>query len=105
NERAQGVIAELNVIKSVVDQYNKLETEQQELEMMLELVEEEQDEDMAAELVVGIETLSSKLSEFELQLLLNQPYDRLNAILELHPGAGGTESQDWGMMLYRMYTR
>lgn len=105
NERAQGIISELNAIKSVVEEYYKLETEQQDLEMMLELVEEEQDEDMAAELVAGVETLANKLSDFELQLLLNQPYDRLNAIVELHPGAGGTESQDWGMMLYRMYTR
>lgn len=105
NDRAQGIISELNAIKSVVEQYNKLHNEQEELEMMLELVEEEQDEDMAGELVQGVEALSNKLSDFELQLLLNQPYDRLNAIVELHPGAGGTESQDWGMMLYRMYTR
>ena len=49
--------------------------------------------------------LLAKVSAFELQLLLNQPYDKLNAILELHPGAGGTESQDWAQMLYRMYTR
>lgn len=105
NDRAQSIISELNAVKSVVEQYNKLHNEQQELEMMLELVEEEQDEEMASELVTGITALSNKLSDFELQLLLNQPYDRLNAIVELHPGAGGTESQDWGMMLYRMYTR
>ena len=42
---------------------------------------------------------------YELQLLLSEPYDKNNAILELHPGAGGTESQDWGSMLFRMYTR
>lgn len=105
NDRAQGIISELNAIKSVVEQYNKMHSEQEELEMMLELVEEEQDEEMVGELVQGVEALSNKLSDFELQLLLSQPYDRLNAIVELHPGAGGTESQDWGMMLYRMYTR
>ena len=49
--------------------------------------------------------VSKKLETFELQLLLNQPYDKLNAILELHPGAGGTESQDWAEMLLRMYRR
>jgi len=105
NDRAQSIISELNAVKSVVEQYTKLHDEQQDLEMMLELVEEEQDEEMAAELTEGVAVLSGKLSDFELQLLLNQPYDRLNAIVELHPGAGGTESQDWGMMLYRMYTR
>jgi len=105
NMRAQGVIAELNAVKSVVEDYNSFETSHQELSMIMELVEEDEDEDMVAELTQGLATLQSKLSDYELQLLLNQPYDRLNAILELHPGAGGTESQDWGLMLYRMYTR
>lgn len=105
NERAQGIIAELNAIKSTVEEYQRLETDQQDLELMLELVEEEQDEDMAVELTDGVQSLLAKVESFELQLLLNQPYDKLNAIVELHPGAGGTESQDWGMMLYRMYTR
>ncbi|MDV2687054.1 PCRF domain-containing protein, partial [Alkalihalophilus lindianensis] len=49
--------------------------------------------------------LSDRLNHFELQLLLSGEYDKNNAILELHPGAGGTESQDWGAMLLRMYTR
>ncbi len=105
NERAQGVISELNAVKSVVEQYEKLSGEQEELGMMLELAEEEEDQSLEAELVEGVAALLTKVSDFELQLLLNQPYDRLNAILELHPGAGGTESQDWGLMLYRMYTR
>ncbi|MGO4547461.1 peptide chain release factor 2 [Paenibacillus sp. 2TAB23] len=105
NEKAQGVIAELNAVKSVVDHYDGLNGEQEDLQMMLELAEEESDESLAADVVSGVEKLMRKISEFELQLLLNQPYDKLNAILELHPGAGGTESQDWGLMLYRMYTR
>lgn len=105
NERAQSIIAELNAIKSSVDQYAKLEIQQQDFEVMLELVEDEQDEEMGAELAQSIEQLLEAVGQFELQLLLNQPYDKLNAILELHPGAGGTESQDWGLMLYRMYTR
>lgn len=105
NERAQKLIAELNAVKSVVDQYGKLNAELEDLETMLELAEEEGDESLEAEVADGIQALARRLDDFELQLLLNQPYDRLNAILELHPGAGGTESQDWGQMLYRMYTR
>jgi len=105
NDYAQGIIVELNGVKSIVEEYTGLETEQQDLEMMLELVQEEEDESMVTDLTVGVDKLYDKISSFELQLLLNQPYDRLNAILELHPGAGGTESQDWGLMLYRMYTR
>ncbi|MFC3342760.1 peptide chain release factor 2 [Paenibacillus abyssi] len=105
NEKAQGIIAELNGIKSVVEQYEKLQTEHEDLQMMLELAEEEDDEEMGAELTGSVSELVRKVENFELQLLLNQPYDKLNAIVELHPGAGGTESQDWGSMLYRMYTR
>ncbi|GKU76788.1 peptide chain release factor 2 [Paenibacillus sp. L3-i20] len=105
NERAQGVISELNAVKSVVEQYERLYNDHEELQMMLELAEEEEDESLEQELTSGVKTLLGKISDFELQLLLNQPYDRLNAIVELHPGAGGTESQDWGLMLYRMYTR
>ena len=52
-----------------------------------------------------IVALVQKMNDFELQLLLSEEYDKNNAILELHPGAGGTESQDWGSMLLRMYTR
>ncbi|RCW44803.1 peptide chain release factor 2 [Paenibacillus prosopidis] len=105
NEKAQSVISELNAVKSVVEQYERLNSEQEELQMLLELAEEENDESLQADVVSGVQELLRKVSEFELQLLLNQPYDKLNAILELHPGAGGTESQDWGLMLYRMYTR
>lgn len=105
NERAQGIISEMNAIKSVVDQYMGLTQEQEDMETMLLLAEEEQDESLAGDIADGVQALVAKVESFELQLLLNQPYDKLDAILELHPGAGGTESQDWAQMLYRMYTR
>lgn len=105
NDRAQSIISEVNAIKSTVEEYERLNSEHEDIAMLLELAEEEGDESLEADVVEGVQALSSKLSDFELQLLLNQPYDRLNAIVELHPGAGGTESQDWGLMLYRMYTR
>lgn len=105
NDKAQGIIGELNAVKSVVEQYEKFASEQEDLQTMLELAEEEADESLEAELTQGVSKLVNEIGAFELQLLLNQPYDKLNAILELHPGAGGTESQDWAQMLYRMYTR
>ncbi|WP_143088734.1 peptide chain release factor 2 [Paenibacillus algorifonticola] len=105
NDKAQNVISEMNAVKSVVDQYLRLNGEMEDLQTMLELAEEEQDETLEPELLEGTSQLLRKLNDFELTLLLNQPYDKLNAIVELHPGAGGTESQDWGQMLYRMYTR
>ncbi|MEW4372662.1 peptide chain release factor 2 [Paenibacillus kandeliae] len=105
NESAQAVIAEMNAVKGSVDQYNKLQQEYDDVSLMAELADEENDAELAAEVTTGVAALVKKVEEFELQLLLNEPYDKLNAILELHPGAGGTESQDWGSMLLRMYTR
>lgn len=105
NEKAQSVIADMNAVKSIVDQYEKLHQEHEDASMMAELADEEGDEELALEVAGTIKEISSKVEAFELQLLLNQPYDKMNAILELHPGAGGTESQDWGQMLLRMYTR
>jgi peptide chain release factor 2 len=75
------------------------------LEVTHELVKEEYDEELKQELEREVRTLLQSMNEFELQQLLSDPYDKNNAILELHPGAGGTESQDWGSMLLRMYTR
>ncbi len=105
NEKAQSVIAEMNAVKSSVDEYEKLQQEYDDASMMAELADEEGDESLAAEIAEAVESLMKKLDDFELKLLLSQPYDKMNAILELHPGAGGTESQDWGQMLLRMYTR
>ncbi|MCM3701091.1 peptide chain release factor 2 [Paenibacillus macerans] len=105
NEKAQALIAEMNAVKSSVDQYLALQGEYDDIETMAELAEEEGDESLAAEISESVTAMVRKLEDFELGLLLNQPYDKMNAILELHPGAGGTESQDWGQMLLRMYTR
>lgn len=105
NDKAQALIAELNAVKGSVDQYTKLQQDYDDAVMMAELADEEGDDDLAVEIGNSVTAIVSKVEEFELQLLLNQPYDKMNAILELHPGAGGTESQDWGQMLMRMYTR
>ncbi|WP_143093425.1 peptide chain release factor 2 [Parageobacillus thermantarcticus] len=102
---AQTVITEANELKDLVSEFQSLEERYENLEVTYELVKEEPDEDLQKELVTEAKKLAKDFSEFELQLLLNEPYDKNNAILELHPGAGGTESQDWGSMLLRMYTR
>lgn len=102
---AQTIINEANGIKAVVNEYNDLLSTQENLEMTLELLKEEPDEDLQEELGSELEQFQTKMADFELQMLLSEPYDKNNAILELHPGAGGTESQDWGSMLLRMYTR
>lgn len=104
-QAAQGLINEGNALKAIVNEYNDLLDTQENLEMTLELLREEPDEELQQELGSELEQFQAKLADFELQMLLSEPYDRNNAILELHPGAGGTESQDWGSMLLRMYQR
>ncbi|MFB9218878.1 peptide chain release factor 2 [Kurthia sibirica] len=102
---AQVIIGESKALKDVVNEFYGLVDEQENLEMTLELLKEEPDEELQQELTEELAAFRKSVSDFELQLLLSEPYDANNAILELHPGAGGTESQDWGQMLHRMYTR
>ncbi|WP_312473440.1 peptide chain release factor 2 [Neobacillus sp.] len=104
-QTAQTVISEANGLKDQVNEFNELNDSFENLELTYELVKEENDEELRVELEAELQQLTSRLSQFELQLLLSEEYDKNNAILELHPGAGGTESQDWGSMLLRMYTR
>jgi len=105
SQNAQKVISELNALKAIVEEYNDLVEIQENLEMTLELIKEEPDEELQEELGSELKEYTSKLADFELQMLLSEEYDKRNAILELHPGAGGTESQDWGSILLRMYQR
>ncbi|WP_107925330.1 peptide chain release factor 2 [Lysinibacillus parviboronicapiens] len=102
---AQVVINEGNGLKAIVNEYKELVDTHENLDMTLELLREEPDEELQEELGKELVEFQQKIADFELQLLLSGPYDQNNAILELHPGAGGTESQDWGSMLLRMYTR
>lgn len=104
-DKAQKVISEANGLKDQVREFYELNESYENLEVTYELVKEESDAELQAELEEEIGKLMDRLNQFELQLLLSEEYDKNNAILELHPGAGGTESQDWGSMLLRMYTR
>ncbi len=102
---AQVIINESNALKDQVNEFHDLNESFENLELTYELVKEESDAELQEDLENELTELSKRLNQFELQLLLSEEYDKNNAILELHPGAGGTESQDWGSMLLRMYTR
>ena len=104
-DRAQTLIAELNVLKDVVVRYEGLVAQLDDFKITLDLAQEEDDRELFAEADQGARKLEPALDEFELELLLEGEYDKNNAIFELHPGAGGTESQDWASMLLRMYVR
>ncbi|UOQ85197.1 peptide chain release factor 2 [Gracilibacillus salinarum] len=104
-QNAQKVIAEVNGEKELVQAFDKNQEALENADVSYELVKEEEDEELREDLESEVEALSESLNQFELFILLSEPYDKNNAILELHPGAGGTESQDWASMLLRMYTR
>ncbi|EGQ2822840.1 peptide chain release factor 2 [Staphylococcus pseudintermedius] len=104
-ERAQTIIDQNNAIKSVVNNYYEVAETLEEMAATYELLQEEYDDEMKDDLEQEVIGFQTKVDQFELQLLLDGEHDANNAILELHPGAGGTESQDWTNMLLRMYQR
>ena len=102
---AQKVIDESNWLKEKVEQFETINSQYEDAEILYELGKEDDDEEVLTEFIETVSTLSEQVQSFELEMLLNEPYDKNNAILELHPGAGGTESQDWASILLRMYQR
>lgn len=104
-QQAQAVLKENNHLKQQVERMAQLDEQYEDIEVLMELAQEEGDESLYKEATEGVAGLKNRLSDFELELLLSDPYDQNNVILELHPGAGGTEAQDWAEMLLRMYTR
>ncbi|MCI2901269.1 peptide chain release factor 2 [Staphylococcus hominis] len=103
--KAQDVIDKNNALKSIVNGYYELNHKLEDMDATWELLQEEYDDEIKEELEQDIVAFREQIDQFELQLLLDGPHDANNAILELHPGAGGTESQDWASMLLRMYQR
>lgn len=99
------ILAEIKQIKNKVVQYRKTEQETENLIELTELANLDNDEDVVKDIIKSTAKLENEVEKLELQTLLSGKYDKNNAILTLHPGAGGTESQDWAEMLYRMYTR
>lgn len=92
-------------IRSVVDTWRGVERASADLEGLLELAMETGDAEVIAEVQAEYDALQARLDKLEFQVLLSGDYDRSNAILAIHAGAGGTESQDWAAMLLRMYLR
>ncbi len=99
------VLARIKQLKSKCTSFRKIETEIQNMLELTELVELEPDEDVAKDILKNTKKIEKELEKLELETLLSGKYDENNAIVTIHPGAGGTESQDWAEMLYRMYTR
>lgn len=104
-EEANKVNKEATPLKSKVAACEKLYSSLEDLRVLVEMVEEEQDDELFAELKAELDSFETQVKAFHLQTLLSGTYDNTNAIISLHAGAGGTEAQDWAQMLMRMYTR
>ncbi len=92
-------------LQAAVDSWERIKHEFDELALLFELAVEEEDEDTASEVEVGLEEVEKGVHHLEFQRMLGGKNDRNNAFVTLHPGAGGTEAQDWAQMLMRMYLR
>jgi peptide chain release factor 2 len=105
SQSAQAVMRRIAEAREQVETWRRIETKARELLQLLELAEAEADTDLAEAVARDAGALASQLEEMELELALSGEYDRRDAILAIHAGAGGTDSQDWAEMLLRMYLR
>lgn len=106
-DKSESVISELNALKRMINEVSSLKDKiDNNLEIITSLsTEEVPDSEFLSLVEEEIKPIENELSHLETEMLLNGPYDKLGAIMEIHSGAGGTEACDWADMLYRMYTR
>ncbi len=104
-ETAERIIQEVNLHRRWVEAWQRLEDQRSDLMVLYELSVEEDDGEVMAEVETELKTLEKGVEELEFQNMLSDRDDEKNAILTIHPGAGGTESADWAQMLLRMYMR
>ena len=104
-DRSQKVQKRMKQLQQKCEKYEKLQSTWEDLMVICEMALEENDDSMLGELETDYAKLESELEAMRLSTLLSGEYDANNVILSIHPGAGGTEAQDWAQMLYRMYTR
>ncbi len=104
-EKSQKILQRTGKLKNTVESYDGLCSSYEDLGVLIEMGDEEQDLSLVDEIVATLEEFEKGLASLRLQTLLTGEYDKNNAILTFHAGAGGTEAMDWVSMLVRMYTR
>ena len=105
NPESNKIYSKIKILKEKINSYEKNYNEAMNLKELNELLMIEFDESLKKELLSNTKKLEKNIEELKIATLLSEKYDQNNAILTLHPGAGGTESQDWVQMLYRMYLK
>ena len=103
--RSSKILKETKQLKDTVEEYDSLVSKLEDALILCEMAIEEDDEGSVEEVEKELEFLTREEERIRLETLLSGPYDKNNAIVSFHPGAGGTEAQDWAQMLYRMITR
>lgn len=104
-ERSTAIVQESKKLKTVIERYDALCSEREDILTLIEIAEEEKDAGMLSEIQEAADAFEKEYENLRIETLLSGEYDRDNAILTLHAGAGGTESCDWASMLCRMYQR
>ena len=104
-EASSKKLREIKQLKDKVEGYENLVARLEDAYALCEMAIEASDEDSVEEVLAETEFIENEAERKRIEVLLNGPYDKNNAILSFHPGAGGTEAQDWASMLYRLYTR
>ena len=104
-ENSQRILQKTKNLKEELGRFMSLQSKGEDTHTLIELGLEEEDASIVDEVTQDMKTLRKEIDELRIHTLLSGPYDKNNAILTLHSGAGGTEAQDWVAMLYRMFTR
>lgn len=102
---SRNVLKTLKIKKDSFENYKELKKGIQSIIELTDLAIEEDDASLVEEILKELDDVTKEYEKQKIEVLLNGEYDHSNAILTIHPGAGGTEAQDWAEMLYRMYTR
>ena len=104
-DNSEKVVSELNSLKNILSSVSSVKDEISDALELIDMLKTEDNDDIKKELEANVARIESSVESLEINVLLSGEYDKCDAIVDIHPGAGGTESCDWASMLYRMYTR
>lgn len=104
-ENSQNVMKELKGLKDSIEEYDRIYSLYEDIDVLIQMADEEQDESLLEDITVNAEEFKESFETFRIKTLLSGEFDTNNAVITIHAGAGGTESCDWANMLYRMYNR